>query len=71
MSEGDTAMTQTLEIQTPRPLTVDEQKKVQAFAVSLVGGGRVDVRGPGATHVNVDALLGMFAGLGGDKSDRN
>ena len=59
-------MTQTLDIQTPRPLTPDERKKVQAFAESLVVGRASD---SGAPRVNVDALLGMFAGLGGDKSD--
>lgn len=63
-------MTQRLDIELERPLTEEERKKVQAFAASLVTSksNRVVTQQP--THVEVEALLGMFAGMGGAKTDK-
>lgn len=61
-------MTQTLNL--TQPLTDDERKKVQDYAESLIAG-RANAQAKSAPkYVDVDALMGMFAGMGGDKSDK-
>lgn len=62
-------MTQTLHL--TQPLTDDERKKVQAYAESLIAhrpGSEATKSAP--KYVDVDALMGMLAGMGGDKSDK-
>jgi hypothetical protein len=61
-------MTQTLNV--TKPLTDEEQRKVQAFAEQLIAHRSVENTPQGQQHVNVDALHGMFAGLGGDKTTK-
>ena len=66
-------MTQMLE--TTKPLTDEERRQVQTYAEFLISrrGGpaaTVEPRNPEPNRVNVDAIIGMFAGMGGDKSDK-
>jgi hypothetical protein len=62
-------MTQTVDI--TRPLTDDERRKVQAYAESLIASRpRRDRQGAPTDRIDVDGLMGMLAGMGGDKSDK-
>jgi hypothetical protein len=68
---GGSTMTQTLE--TTQPLTTDERRQVQDYAEFLIS--RRESRAATAqdqrpNRINVDALIGMFAGMGGDKSNK-
>jgi hypothetical protein len=58
-------MTQTFHV--TKPLTDDERRKVQAYAETLIASRP---SAPVAGRIDVDALYGMFAGMGGDKSDK-
>ena len=63
-------MTHVLEIN--GQLTPDELKQVKAFAEFLISRRRPDL--PTATesrpkYINVDALMGMCRGMGGDRTD--
>ena len=61
-------MTQALNL--TQPLTDDERKKVQNYAESLIANRGPSEGKSAPKYVDVDALLGMFAGMGGDKSDK-
>jgi hypothetical protein len=61
-------VTQTFQV--TQPLTEDERRKVQAYAESLIASRPVNAPGSAAGRIDVDALYGMFAGIGGDKSDK-
>lgn len=60
-------MTQTLKINVARPLTAEQLEKVQAYAESLLAN---QPQAKGDEYVDVDAIRGIFAGLGGNKSDK-
>ena len=66
-------MTQTLE--TTKPLTDDERRQVQNYAEFLIArreaaAASADPQDRKPNRINVDALIGMFAGMGGDKPDK-
>ena len=61
-------MTQTLE--TTAPLTDDERRMVQAYAESLIARRHAAASPAPSARINVDALYGMCAGMGGDKPDK-
>jgi len=61
-------MTQTFHV--TKPLTDDERRKVQAYAETLIASRPENASPTVPTRIDVDALYGMFAGMGGDKSDK-
>ena len=68
-------MTQILNLNVSRPLTADERQQLQTYAESLVA--RQESSGPPrqpdldqTSRINVDALVGLCKGMGGDKSDK-
>jgi hypothetical protein len=60
-------MTQTIDV--TRPLTEDERQRVQAHAEALIASRPVGTD-KCTERIDVDGLYGMFAGLGGNKSDK-
>jgi hypothetical protein len=62
-------MTQTLHLEIDRPLTDEERQDVQAYVRSLVAKRNAAQAAP-PKYVDVDAIRGMFAGTGGDESDK-
>lgn len=59
-------MTQLIEVS--EQLTEDERRRVQAFAQELLA--RRAAPAAEAPQIDVDRLYGMFAGLGGDRPDK-
>jgi hypothetical protein len=52
-------------------LTPIEVKEVEDFAEFLIArGGSRNKAVPSGGRIDVDALIGMFEGMGGDKSDK-
>lgn len=61
-------MTQTINIDAPRPLTEEEQRKVQAYAESLVVKPTKLDAGKPLSEENIEAISKIMARLGTDKS---
>jgi hypothetical protein len=52
-------------------LTAEERRKVQAFAESLIANRTAgDGKNGRPNRIDVDKLYGMFADIGGDKTDK-
>ena len=56
-------------VDTTKPLTEDERRKVEAYAETLIAS-RPAPQSSGTRHIDVDGLIGLCAGMGGDKSDK-
>jgi hypothetical protein len=61
-------MTQTFHV--TKSLTDDERRKVQDYAETLIANRPANAPAPAPGSIDVDALYGMFAGMGGDKSEK-
>lgn len=59
-------MTQQLDI--TLTLTEEERRQVQNFAEFLISRRRSPALRPKPKYINVDALAGLCAGMGGDKT---
>ena len=62
-------MTQTLQLEIERPLTAQEREDVQAYVRALLAR-RTATADEGDRYIDVDAIRGLFADMGGDKGDK-